>query len=80
MGTRAQKYPQVVGTCPAYNHQLIAQNQSPRKIRHHQCPTGGRILAGAGAGTGGGLFWPVPVPVPVVEFWPGPVPVVNDIK
>ena len=38
LGARAQKYPQVVGTCPTYHHQLIAQNQSPRKIRHHTPP------------------------------------------
>ena len=26
LGARTQKYPQIVGTCPAYHPQLIAQN------------------------------------------------------
>ena len=34
-GTQTQKYPQAVGTRPAYNHKLIAQNICPRKIGHH---------------------------------------------
>ena len=38
LGARTQKYPQVVGTCPAYHHQLIAQNRCPRKIGHHTPP------------------------------------------
>ena len=35
LGARTQKYPQVVGTFPAYHHKLIAQNLCPRKIGHH---------------------------------------------
>ena len=37
-GARTQKYPQVVGTCPAYHPQLIAQNWYPRKNLSHTPP------------------------------------------
>ena len=30
-GVHNQKYPKVVGTCPAYHHKFIAQNRCPRK-------------------------------------------------
>ena len=32
-GAQTQKYYQVVGTCPAYHHKLIAQNRCPQKNR-----------------------------------------------
>ena len=37
-GARTQKYPQVVGTCPAYHPQLIAQNWYHRKNLSHTPP------------------------------------------
>ena len=39
-GVQTQKYPQVVGTCPAYHHKLITQNKCSRKIGHHKVKEG----------------------------------------